>query len=92
MFLGATFDRNKKLNAAILEYAVETANKNTLKGSDIELGFSTENIDYGDEFLAAESVCRLLEVSDTFKRFVCIFLNALSNNDIDATFRAKTLQ
>lgn len=63
MFLGATFDRNKKLNSAILEYAVETANKNTLKGSDIELGFSTENLDYGNEFLAAESVCRLLEVS-----------------------------
>lgn len=61
--LGATFDRNKKLNTAILDYAVEIANNNILKGSDIELGSSCEYLDYGNEFMAAESVCRLLEVN-----------------------------
>lgn len=60
--LGATFDRDKKLNSAILEYAVQTANKNILKDSDIELGSAIELLDYGNEFEAAESLCRLLEV------------------------------
>lgn len=60
--LGATFDRNKKLNSAVLEYAVGVANNNILKGSDITLGYTVELLDYGDEFGAAESVCRLFEV------------------------------
>lgn len=61
--LGATFDKNRKINLAILEYAVDKANINILNGSDIELGYAHEMIDYGNEFGAAESVCRLLEVN-----------------------------
>lgn len=60
--LGATFDKNRKINSVILEYAVDKANKYILNGSDIELGSATEMIDYGNEFGAAESVCRLLDV------------------------------
>lgn len=61
-FLGAIFDRYKKLNSVILDYAVKTANENILSGSDIELGFSPEILDDINEFGAAESVCRLLDV------------------------------
>lgn len=61
-FLGATFDRYKKLNSVILDYAVKTANENILSESDIQLGFSTEMLDDTNEFGAAESVCRLLDV------------------------------
>lgn len=61
-FLGATFDRYKKLNSVILDYAVKTANENILSESDIQLGFSTEMLDDINEFGAAESVCRLLDV------------------------------
>lgn len=73
LLLGAVFDRNKKLNTLILDYAVETANKNILNGSDIELKYSSELIDYGNEFMAAESVCGLLEVRNFFIFY--LFLN-----------------
>lgn len=75
LLLGAAFDRNKKLNAAILDYAVATANKNILSGSDIELKYTIELIDYGNEFMAAEGVCRLLEVCDflfSIKKFLVL--------------------
>lgn len=62
LILGAIFDRYKKLNSVILDYAVKTANENILSGSDIELGFSPEILDDINEFGAAESVCRLLDV------------------------------
>lgn len=64
--LGATFDRDKKMNSAILEYAVQMANKNILRDSDIELGSAVELLEYGNEFEAAERVCRLLEVKSIF--------------------------
>lgn len=61
--LGAIFDRNVKLNSAILKYAIETANTRILGDSDFELGFQYEAIEYGNEFEAAQTVCNLLKVS-----------------------------
>lgn len=61
-FTGATFDQNKKLNTAILEYAVKTANAQILSGTGIEIKHTVELIDYGNEFMASESVCHLLDV------------------------------
>lgn len=61
-FLGAIFDRNVKLNSAILKYAVETANTRILADSDFELGYQDEAIEYGNEFEAAQTVCNLLKV------------------------------
>lgn len=84
--LGATFDQNKKLNTAILEYAVKTANEKILSQSDIELKYTVELLDYGNEFIASESVCRLLEVISlicpislvTSPRFLCVCLSKFS--------------
>lgn len=63
--LGAIFDKSKKLNSAILEYAVEKANRIILNESGIELKCANgiRIIEYGNEFDAAESVCDLLTVN-----------------------------
>lgn len=76
IFTGATFDQNKKLNTAILDYAVKTANEKILSGTDIEIKYTAELIDYGNEFMASESVCRLLDVCHMI--FSQVFMNFIA--------------
>lgn len=56
------FDRNFKLNSAILKYAIETANTKILIDSGIQLQYQIEEINYGNEFEASQTVCELLNV------------------------------
>lgn len=56
------FDRNFKLNSAILKYAIETANTKILIDSGIQLQYQIKAINYGNEFEASQTVCELLNV------------------------------
>lgn len=62
-FSGAIFDQNVNLNTQILNHAVEQANSNILFDSGVELKPGVANIEYGNVFQAAETVCDLLTVS-----------------------------
>lgn len=69
------------------------ANKNILDGSNIELGYATESLDYGNEFGAAESVCRLLDVNQIeISNDFCFAKYNNSQQCLQINFRVKTLQ
>lgn len=70
LFAGALFDYNAKQKTALFQYAVKVVNENTLKDTDIRLSAEVREIEFGDEYGAAESLCELLEVMSEVVSFV----------------------
>lgn len=59
---GALLDYKPKINNLMYEFAVNDANENILQETGLKLTVETREIEYRNEFSAAQKLCELLTV------------------------------
>lgn len=61
-FSGTLLDYKPKINSLMYEFAVNDANENILQETGVKLTVETGEIEYRNEFSAAQKLCELLSV------------------------------
>lgn len=90
---GALLDYNPEIKKLMYEFAVNDANENVLRETGLKLTVETQEIEYRNEFSAAQKLCELLMVSLWSTKLLHIFLHSselISISERDGgSFRAK---